>query len=153
MTVTLAVHPLAGRILAVVRWIRSRDGRRYVDMRHPAGHVFRLPLDYTDRALPVCGAARESRVSVVGLLRMAAAVSTAQRACAGQKLDECGGQERSRSRPEHTLSYHVDGSTGNHGKRLPGAGAVAAGQQPDPGCAGDAGPPAVAAGSEHGGKR
>ncbi|MCY1074310.1 hypothetical protein [Archangium lansingense] len=37
VTVTLPIHPLKGVELPVARFIRSQDGRRYVDVEHPPG--------------------------------------------------------------------------------------------------------------------
>ncbi|MFE8600322.1 hypothetical protein [Archangium violaceum] len=51
VTVTLPVHPLKGVKLPVVRFIRSQDGRRYVDVEHPPGQYMRLPLEWTDRCV------------------------------------------------------------------------------------------------------
>lgn len=46
--VTLAVHPLVGRVLVVQRRVRGPDGRLYVDVRHPDGRGMRLPIEWTD---------------------------------------------------------------------------------------------------------
>ena len=151
----MPVHPLAGSLLPVVRWVRSSDGRRYVDVRHTDGHVLRLPVDFTDQALPGradAGAAGDVRVSVVGLLQLAAAV--AARESAEQKLDECGARERSGTHPEQMHRYRAEHSGERDPLRDGHAGADAGG---DPGGAertGDAGPQAlVRARPEPGGSR
>ena len=102
MTVTLPVHPLAGHALAVVRSVRTSDGRRYVDLQHRDGHVFRLPEDYTDRAAPavVAGLARRGlRATVQDLLRVAAAVDAAK-VNESVKLDKWSGRARTFREPE-----------------------------------------------------
>lgn len=102
MTVTLPVHPLAGHVLAVVRSVRSSDGRRYVDLQHPDGHVFRLPEGYTDRVGPAVAAGvagRGLRATVQDLLRVAAAVGAAE-VDESVKLDKSAGRERTWREPE-----------------------------------------------------
>ncbi len=88
VTVTLPVHPLCGSRLSVVRRIRDSRGHRYIDVRHPQGHVVRLPVDFTD-VVPVVQmpqrGGREPRASVAGLLALAAAVRAAPGD--GRKLD------------------------------------------------------------------
>lgn len=103
---TLRVHPLVGRALPVVRWFWSGDGQRHVDLRHPDGHVFRLPIDHTDRGAPAPRVTDfEARASVAGLLKLAAAVAAATEDLE-RKLD--GGDGRSGTgRPEQTLRYRV----------------------------------------------
>lgn len=103
MTVALPVHPLVGHVLAVVRSFRSRDGRRYVDLQHPDGHVFRLPETYTDRAAPTVTAGmaeRGLRAAVQDLLRLAAAVEAAKVNDGTAKLDRSGSRGRTGSQPE-----------------------------------------------------
>ena len=80
VTVTLPVHPLKGVKLPVVRFIRSQDGRRYVDVEHPPGQYMRLPLEWTDRSPPLVPPSvggREVRLSVPALLKLAQAVQAA----------------------------------------------------------------------------
>jgi hypothetical protein len=80
VTITLPVHPLKGVALPVYRFIRSQDGRRYVDVEHPAGRYMRLPLEWTDRAPPFVPPSidgRAARLSVAALLELASAVHVA----------------------------------------------------------------------------
>ena len=109
MTVTLPVHPLAGHALAVVRFVRTSDGRRYVDLQHPDGHVFRLPEDYTDRAAPAVAASlagRGLRATVQNLLRVAAAVGVAKMS-ESVKLDKSAGRERTWREPGGGIGKHA----------------------------------------------
>jgi hypothetical protein len=55
VTVTLPIHPLKGVELPVARFIRSQDGRRYVDVEHPPGQYMRLLLsdNYTSPATTI----------------------------------------------------------------------------------------------------
>jgi hypothetical protein len=87
VTITLPIHPLVGVRLALIRQVRSIDGkRRYIDAEHPCGWTIRLPIEWTDRApsllAPRVGD-REIRLAAAGLLKVAAAVEVAL----GQKLD------------------------------------------------------------------
>jgi hypothetical protein len=80
VTITLPVHPLKGVALPVYRFIRSQDGRRYVDVEHPAGQYMRLPLEWTDRAPPLVPPSVDGRaacLSVPALLELASAVQVA----------------------------------------------------------------------------
>ena len=80
VTVTLPIHPLKGVELPVARFIRSQDGRRYVDVEHPAGRYMRLPLEWTDRSPPLVPPSvggRDVRLSVPALLKLAQAVQAA----------------------------------------------------------------------------
>ena len=80
MTVTLPIHPLKGVALPVARFIRSQDGRRYVDVEHPPGRYMRLPLEWTDRSPPLVPPSiggREVRLSVPALLKLAQVVQAA----------------------------------------------------------------------------
>lgn len=80
VTVTLPIHPLKGVALPVARFIRSQDGRRYVDVEHPPGRYMRLPLAWTDRASPLVPPSvggRAARLSVPALLELASAVQVA----------------------------------------------------------------------------
>ncbi len=80
VTVTLPIHPLKGMELPVARFIRSQDGRRYVDVEHPPGQYMRLPLEWTDRSSPLVPPSvggREVRLSVPALLKLAQAVQAA----------------------------------------------------------------------------
>jgi hypothetical protein len=140
VTVTSPVHPLAGRVVAVVRWVRLRDGRRYVDVRHPEGSVLRLPLDLTDRGNPY-GAVTGARVSPSGLLRLASAIAASR--AESRKFDESASEELTRFPPEQMLSNHARSrdETG-----LGNAGAGVDGADGDPGSgrgAGDTGSQAV----------
>jgi hypothetical protein len=80
VTVTLPIHPLKGVALPVARFIRSQDGRRYVDVEHPPGQYMRLPLEWTDRSPPLVPPSvggREVRLSIPALLKLAQAVQAA----------------------------------------------------------------------------
>ena len=80
VTVTLPVHPLKGVKLPVTRFIRSQDGRRYVDVEHPPGQYMRLPVEWTDRSPPLVPPSVEGRavrLSVPALLELAGAVQVA----------------------------------------------------------------------------
>ena len=132
VTITSPVHPLAGRVVAVVRWVRLRDGRRYVDVRRPDGSVLRLPLDLTDRASP-CGAMAGARVSPSGLLRLASAVAASQ--ADGQKVDESARAELTGVQPEQMRSSHV----GSPGETRPGCAARAGASAADGDPGGDRG--------------
>jgi hypothetical protein len=81
VTVTLPVHALTSRSLAVVRHVRSDDGtRRYIDAEHPHGGTIRLPIEWTDRAplpAPPRIGDREVRLDARGLVELAAAVEAA----------------------------------------------------------------------------
>ncbi|MFY0583894.1 DUF5953 family protein [Cystobacter fuscus] len=80
VTVTLPAHPLKGMELPVVRFIRSQEGRRYVDVEHPPGQYMRLPLEWTDRSppfVPPSVGGREVRLSIPALLELASAVQVA----------------------------------------------------------------------------
>jgi hypothetical protein len=52
LTITMAIHPLAGRALPLVGLDRDRLGRRFVRVAHPWGCVLRLPVEWTDRVDP-----------------------------------------------------------------------------------------------------
>jgi hypothetical protein len=104
VTVTSPVHALAGRVLAVVRWVRLGDGRRYVDVLDPKGRALRLPVDFTDRGCP-SGAVAAARVSAVGLLQLVSAIEASQ--AVGQKVDESASVELTDAKPEQMLSFHA----------------------------------------------
>lgn len=155
-TVTLVVHPLVGSVLPVVRGVRCSDGRRYLDLQHPAGHVFRLPIEYTDQATPSVPTALpfgEVRVSVAGLLKLVSAVAAAQ--STGQKLDEDGCQGGTgRRSAEQTPRSSATPSSGEHSAGHPHADDVAGGKRRDLGRGGDVGPQVVVpTSSEKGGCR
>jgi hypothetical protein len=64
----------------LVRLVRVREGEGYVDVEHPDGGPFRVPLEWTDRAAPwvvlqING--RDVRLAVAGLQRLAMAVEAA----------------------------------------------------------------------------
>jgi hypothetical protein len=146
VTVTLPVHPLAGNVLPVIRWFRSGDDQRYVDVRHPDGHVFRLPLDHTDRGAPVPAvtALRSAHASVAGLLKLAAAVAAAQ--AAERKLDGDAGRSGTGSRPEQTLRYRLACAPAQCSAEDTASGGTA--EQRVPGRRGDADPQALVPGSQ-----
>jgi len=80
VTVTLPAHPLKGVKLPVIRFIRSQDGRRYVDVEHPPGQYMRLPVEWTDRSPPLVPPSvggRAVHLSVPTLLELASAVQVA----------------------------------------------------------------------------
>jgi hypothetical protein len=64
----------------LVRLVRVREGEGYVDVEHPDGAPFRVPLGWTDRAAPWVVAQidwRDVRLSVTGLQQLAMAVEAA----------------------------------------------------------------------------
>ena len=156
VAVTLAVHPLAGAKLSVVRWIRTRDGRRYVDVVHPDGHVFRLPVAYTDQGTPTAceaGATGKVRGSVTGFLQLAAAVAAARaHVSEAQEFDAELGRERSGRHPEQMVSYpFLRPALGERITTGQATGAVATGGPPGARRPGDAGAQAlVPGGAERG---
>jgi hypothetical protein len=118
VTITLPIHPLVGVRLALLRQVRSIDGkRRYVDAEHPCGWTIRLPMEWTDRApsllAPRIGD-REVRLAAAGLLKLAAAVEVSL----GQKLDRASASEqmvrytdaRPEKRPAPVVSAAGDGA-------------------------------------------
>jgi Family of unknown function (DUF5372) len=165
VTVTLPVHPLAGHALPVVRSVRCSDGRRYVDLEHPDGHVFRLPEGYTDRAAPTVAtgvAERGLRAAVEDLLRVAAAVGAAKVNEGTVKLDKSGGRERTWCEPEGGIGNNTGPNNDGGWDRSPaGSAAVdrAAGVEVrlERQCAGRAGEHGsqalVPGGAEQGGRR
>ena len=131
----------------MVRGVRFSDGRRYLDLRHPAGHVFRLPVEYTDQATPSAFAGPsfgEVRVSVAGLLKLAAAVAAAQ--SSEQKLDGDENPGRSESYPEQTSRPSPTLSTGEQFAGQPHVVALDRGERRDLGRGGDNGPQVVVPG-------
>jgi hypothetical protein len=162
--VTLPVHPLAGHVVAVVRSVRCGNGRRYVDLQHPDGHVFRLPEGYTDRAAPAIAAGvagRGLRATVQDLLRVAAAVGAAK-VNEGVKLDKSNGRERTWGEPEGGIGKNAGPNNDGGRDRSPaGLAAVdrAAGvevrrERRSAGRAGEHGSQAlVPGGAEQGGRR
>ena len=81
VTVTLAVHPLKGAQLPILAWIRRQDGRRYVEVEHPGGWNFWLPLEWTNFSIqtePYCIHGQEVRLSPSGLIKLAAAICAAK---------------------------------------------------------------------------
>jgi hypothetical protein len=162
--VTLPVHPLAGHVLAVVRSVRCSDGRRYVDLQHPDGHVFRLPEGYTDRGAPTVAtgvAGHGLRAMVQDLLRVAAAVGAAK-ANEGVKLDKSDGRERTWREPEGGTGNSAGPNNEGGWDRSPAGlaavdGAAGVEVRPERRCAGRAGEPGsqalVPGGTEQGGRR
>ena len=140
-------------MLPVVRAVRCSNGRRYLDLQHPAGHVFRLPIEYTDQATPSVRAFAEVRVSVAGLLKLVSAVAAAR--STKQKLDEDGERGGTGNcSAEQTLRSGAAVSGGEHSPGHPYAGDVAGCEQRDPGRGGDVGPQVVVpTSSEKGGSR
>jgi hypothetical protein len=64
----------------LVRLVRFREGEGYVDVEHPDGAPFRVPLGWTDRAAPWVVPqldGRDARLSVAGLRQLAMAVQVA----------------------------------------------------------------------------
>jgi hypothetical protein len=81
VTITLAVHPLAGQPLPVIRWLRVR-GEPYVELLHPRGWTIRVPQEWTERGRPAVVPVldgRPVRLGLAGLVRIATHVR--------QKLD------------------------------------------------------------------
>jgi hypothetical protein len=82
----MAVHPLVGTSLLVLKWVRDQRGRRYVDLQHPGGFTMRVPIEWTDRSPPRALPQVEGRavhLALGGLLQMANAVEVAL----GEKVD------------------------------------------------------------------
>jgi hypothetical protein len=80
VTIVLPAHPLRGRPLPLVRLVRMRESEGYVDIEHPDGGPFRVPLGWTDRAPPWVMPlfdGREVRLSAAGLQALAMAVQAA----------------------------------------------------------------------------
>jgi hypothetical protein len=79
--VTLPGHPLRGVKLLVIKPVRSQDRQRdYVDVQHPEGWHMRMPIEWTDRALPRAPPrirGRDIPLSMVGLQKLASAVRVA----------------------------------------------------------------------------
>ena len=165
VTVTLPVHPLVGHALAVVRFVRHGDGRRYVDLQHPHGHVFRLPESYTDRAAPTVAAevaGRGLRATVQDLLRVAAVVGAAEVNENMVKLDRSSGRERTWPEPEQRTGYNAGPNNVGGWERSPGglaavdraAGVEVRSERRRAGRAGEHGSQAlVPGGTEQGGRR
>lgn len=93
VTVTLPIHPLRGKQLAVFRW-ENGPGGRYALVEHPPGRRTRLPEAWTDRggiwgAPRVAG--REVLLSFQGLLDVSRAIHVAlqgeEHECDDGKLD------------------------------------------------------------------
>jgi hypothetical protein len=64
----------------LVRLVRVREGEGYVDVEHPDGGPFRVPLGWTDRAAPWVVSqldGHDVRLSVTGLQKLAMAVEAA----------------------------------------------------------------------------
>jgi len=73
VTVTLPIHPLRGESLPVLRAVRDRKGRSFVEAQHPDGWTLRLPVEWTDRAHPsqvVTVAGRAARATADDLLQL-----------------------------------------------------------------------------------
>lgn len=51
VTVTMPIHPLKGECLPVLRWLRTLDGSRYVEVELPRGHGLRLPIAWVNGAV------------------------------------------------------------------------------------------------------
>jgi len=73
VTVTMPVHPLVGRKLRVVRWMR-RDGGRYVEVEFPPGRGLRLPGHWVDGSCEGECESGRPRLSAVALLRLASLI-------------------------------------------------------------------------------
>lgn len=85
VTITLPIHPLIGRELAVER-LKRQGGRQYVMVEHPDGSRVGVPLDWTDR-WPSARGESAARLDAQGLKQAGAAVADWRgRLC--EKLDE-----------------------------------------------------------------
>ena len=69
VTVTMAAHPLVGRRMRVLRWVRTFHGARYVEIEFPPGHGLRLPAHWVDGETEPRGEAR-ARLSAATLVRL-----------------------------------------------------------------------------------
>ena len=77
----MAVHPLRGSRLRVIRFERAQDGRRYVLAEHSRGWGIHLPEEWTDRGAPLSPTRlgkREAKLALDGLLQLTRAVDTLQ---------------------------------------------------------------------------
>ena len=98
MTITLAIHPLAGKKLQVVAVVREQGRPRYVHVELPDRRTLRVPIEWTDRAepraVPLCDG-REVRLCARGLLELSRAVAAAlDREAAPPKMDTVAGAPR-----------------------------------------------------------
>ena len=99
----MAIHPLVGHRLRVVRVERQKDGGRYILVEHPPGRQLRLPEAWTDRA-PAAGPpaidGRTVRLAAEGLLQLSRATAVAL----GRKLDKSAPGEILQTEAEHKRS-------------------------------------------------
>ena len=70
VVVTLKVHPLVGQSIEVIRRVRAHDGRVYLDLLHPDGRAVRLPVEWTDLAVPSPDPSVATRSTAGGLLAL-----------------------------------------------------------------------------------
>jgi hypothetical protein len=109
VTIVLPAHPLRGKPLPLVRLVRVREGEGYVDVEHPDGAPFRVPLGWTDRAAPWVVSqidGRDVRLSVTGLQLLAMAVEAAL----GVKHDDA--DKSANTRPQRAECGAADAATG-----------------------------------------
>jgi hypothetical protein len=92
----MPIHPLCGETLEVIRWVRLKDGRRYVDVQPPhSERVIRLPLSFTDRVpspVPPSDGEKTSLFTGFGLQRLASAIEATR--CDQQKGKKLDMEER-----------------------------------------------------------
>jgi Family of unknown function (DUF5372) len=82
-TITLSIHPLRGVALEVIRLIggtQRAPGVGHVDLRLSEGRVLRVPVEWTDLALPAAMGSSGSRLNTTVLLALAALID-------GRKVD------------------------------------------------------------------
>ena len=77
VTITLPIHPLVGHALPLVREVRDRHRRLFLDVEHPRGWTLRVPADWTDRGPPTPTTSQPILGSVRGLRRLGRQVSAA----------------------------------------------------------------------------
>ena len=88
----MRIHPLRGQAFPVVWSQRDRNGRQLVCIELPNGEGRWLPIDWTDRGVPLTPLSvdgRESRASLRTLRLLAAAVDVMLQGTA-----DCGTGER-----------------------------------------------------------
>jgi hypothetical protein len=125
ITVTLPIHPLRGKQLAVFRW-ENGPGGRYALVEYPPGRRTRLPEAWTDRGAGWCAPqvrGREVLLSSQGLLEMSRAILIALQAEGLErgvgKLDSAAVESTLGTVTEHTVS-HVQTSTAASSATLDG---------------------------------
>jgi hypothetical protein len=80
VVVTMPVHPFYQQKLGVVRFERDKDGKRFVYVHHPKVGFLRLPIEWTDRSIPIPSFEnrnRDLKINVTGLINLARACAVA----------------------------------------------------------------------------